>query len=380
MTFPQPYNRVQFRLATPDDAHLPAFDNTKLVAINTCPFWGIVRYGLHKVMNSANRAMALEAGGAAHEVYAAIRLWTLRKSAPGHFEHHGVRLFGQENFAKMKEHLQSREDEQTQLINFAIEALYSSGFYDDPDDKRRTLTNIEQGCITYIDRMDFTPPVWIQDITNPARLVGIEVPFDIVVSFDIPVPYKLTEINYLSPDYEVDVSTAPQVTKQVRFIGRIDGIHAHENNELRIHENKTASRLNDAWRQSFYMLHQITGYCIAASLITGRTIEKAKILGMQIPQPTGSRQDGISADTVTREPHMLERWVSWFYHTVSLYEKYIDDPTSAPKYTHSCNRFFRPCSFIPLCYSDDEEHRQIIDEMDTDAWSPLTSEAQGELM
>ena len=69
--------KVDARLATEADADLPAFDNTKLTAINQCPTWGIVRYGLHKTMSGGGRAMALEAGSACHEVFAALRLWQL---------------------------------------------------------------------------------------------------------------------------------------------------------------------------------------------------------------------------------------------------------------------------------------------------------------
>ena len=53
---------------------IPAYDNTRLVAINTCPVWGAVRYGLGLAMPSRSRAMALEAGSACHEVFAAARL------------------------------------------------------------------------------------------------------------------------------------------------------------------------------------------------------------------------------------------------------------------------------------------------------------------
>ena len=56
------------------------FDNTKLVALNTCPTWGIIRYEHHRTYLSGNRAMALEAGGAAHQAFAAVRLCDLHWS------------------------------------------------------------------------------------------------------------------------------------------------------------------------------------------------------------------------------------------------------------------------------------------------------------
>jgi hypothetical protein len=51
--------------------------------------------------------------------------------------------------------------------------------------------------------------------------------------------------------------------------------------------------------------------------------------------------------------------------------QYEGNPYDAPKYTHSCNRYFRPCSFIPFCDADDEEQRTIVREMEDDEWSPL---------
>jgi hypothetical protein len=69
---------IKVRVATEADAELPSFDNTKLTAINTCPTWGIVRYHLHKTMSGGSRALALEAGAAMHEMFAAVRLLDLK--------------------------------------------------------------------------------------------------------------------------------------------------------------------------------------------------------------------------------------------------------------------------------------------------------------
>jgi hypothetical protein len=46
-------------------------------------------------------------------------------------------------------------------------------------------------------------------------------------------------------------------------------------------------------------------------------------------------------------------------------------------FTHSCNRYFRPCSLIPFCASDREEQERIIAEMVTDEWSPLDDGKEG---
>ena len=69
---------LDMRMATDEDKDLPAYDHTKLSAVNTCPTWGILRYILHKRMPNSTRAMALEAGSASHEGFAAVRLYSTR--------------------------------------------------------------------------------------------------------------------------------------------------------------------------------------------------------------------------------------------------------------------------------------------------------------
>jgi hypothetical protein len=50
------------------------------------------------------------------------------------------------------------------LLRSVLSALETSGFYDDPRDRRRTMTNLEEACIAYIDRWNWTRmPVWIRD-------------------------------------------------------------------------------------------------------------------------------------------------------------------------------------------------------------------------
>lgn len=356
---------VKTRLATPDDAHLPAYDNTKLQALNTCPTWGILRYQMHKTFQGGGgRAMALEAGSAMHEVFAAVRLWQLWKQLQqsdtraeqkgvGLFEYHGKRLFGEDKFANMLEMIREGEDDRTNCLNFCLQALYDSGFYDDPSDRRRTMSNLEEAAILYVDKYDFNRmPIWIRDINDPTSDVGIEIAFDLVLEF------------------ELDDPTGYNSKRQYRFIGKFDGIHTRDGNVV-IGENKTASRLDEAWRMSFTMSSQVTGYALAASVWTGEPVNKAVVFGLAIPLPKAYDLTGLVQEHVSRDTHHFARWFDWFLHTVELAEQYHNNPTDAPRYTHSCNRYFRPCAFIPFCDSDDEEQKMIIDEMVLDEWSPL---------
>lgn len=353
------------RLTTEADMHLEAYDNTRLVAINTCPTWGILRYGMHKSMTGpGSRQMALEMGSAAHEVFAAVRLWQLRKYQCLHdlSDFHGPRLFGASRYEAMLAAVDGREDDRAQSLAFCLSALETSGFYDDPSDRRRTYTNLEEGCIAYIDRWDWNRmPVWVRDETDPHSDIGIELPFDVVLSFV-----------YSDSGSTVRDSTESYAKHEVsyRFIGKADGLHVRDSS-LYLHENKTAARLDEAWRQSFLLSSQITGYCFSLSLWAGASIENAEIFGLSIPLPKNYDFGGIVREAVTRQRHHFEHWFSWFLHTVQLEQSYKDDPIHAPRYTHSCNRYFRPCSMIPFCDSDEEEQVRILEEMYHDQWSPL---------
>ena len=207
---------------------------------------------------------------------------------------------------------------------------------------------MEESALVYIDRWRWDQPVWVRDPGDPTSDVGIEIPFDLVV----------------------DMST-----RSFRLTGRIDGIHEHFDG-LRLHENKTAARLNDAWQMSFNMSTQITGYCLAASVFSQRNITRADVIGLSIPMPRTYEYGGYLRDTYNRHDYHFERWLQWLEHTIALDQTYTDNPYDAPRYTHSCSRYFRPCSFIPFCDSSTEEQHSIVAEMVHDVWSPLDNRTE----
>lgn len=350
------------RLATEADSHLHPYDHTKLSAINTCPTWGIVRYSLSKAMPNAGRATALEAGGAMHEAFAAIRVWQL-DITQGRHDHAfavGCRIFGKDKLTDLYSTQVPKNADTTNLRNFALQALYNSGYIDDPNDKRRTMSNMEATLLAYVDRWDLSRfPVWIADEKDPQCKVGIEMPFDLMLTFH----------------YTGGPSLTPP-PRSIRYIGRMDGIHVdpRRNNSTIVHENKTAGRLDDAWRMSFHMSHQITGYCAGGSVITGSGCDAGLVLGAQIPLPK-QYASGIVDERVSRAPHMFDKWFRWIDFTVSIEEQYINDPLNAPKLTHSCNRYFRPCAFIPLCTDDEDGMRASLEQMPVEEWNPLHEKA-----
>lgn len=314
----------------------------------------------------AGRALALEAGGAMHQVFAFVRLVSLCNQLDGQgkdksfvdevWTYHGNRLFGPERMQHLQSIVSTAEDVPDVAKRGSIGVLDTSGYYDDPRDKRRTLSNMEECSYAYINRWRWDHAVWMRDLSDPHSDVGIEIPFDLVCE--------------LIPAYGPCSCLMP-VPRKLRFVGRIDGIHWDGIGRLTVHDNKTASRLGDAWSMAQEVNHQYTGYCVAASVFTQAVVERCDVLGLALPLPRSYDFGGFAREGMQRSPHHLGRWLQWLVHSVDMCVAYTGDPYDAPKYTHSCNRYFRPCTFIPFCYADDEEQRTILSEMETDEWSPL---------
>ena len=352
--------KLETRMATEDDSHLPTYDHTKLAAINTCPTWGIIRYSRHLRMPGDTRAMALEAGAAAHEAFSAVRWFQYGQVQANTTiesriaENQGVRIFGQERFDQLKSTLDKSATERTNVINFALEALYTSGYYDDPSDTKRTISNISESLIAYIDRWDMERyPIWVRDSEDPKSDIGIEIAFDVVATFTLS-----------------DGTT--EIERTYRFTGKLDGLHWNRD-KLLVMEDKTGARLDNAWLAQWILSHQITGYCVAGHTFTGLDcmIPEAKVLGMKIPLGRIA-YEGIRQEDVKRNVLMVSKWAEWFVSTVEMEQTFRKNVLDAPMFTTACNRYFRSCSFLPLCACNTvEDKQQVLEEMQLDEWSPL---------
>jgi hypothetical protein len=349
---------VGMELATPADMHLQTFDYTKLSAINMCPTWGIIRYTKHKAMPGSGRSMALEAGSAMHECFGVVRLIQLGyvQKHMDHMNYQGVKQFGKDRWDTIAQAASHAADVDIAIRNAALECLSTAGYVDDPFDRRRTYANLETSLLYYTQRWDYERyPVWVTDAADPTSFVGVETPFAV----------KITA-------YADEAKS--EIVTQFLYTGRIDGLHVDKSYELLIQENKTASRIDDAWRMSFNMSHQVTGYAVAASLFAMRDVSRGLVIGLTIPLPR-TLSDGLAIEFVRREDFMKARWLEWVEYTIGIHEQYKDDPLNAPKHTHSCNRYFRPCSYIPLCASDKVEQQDYYAMMVSEEWSPLHEKA-----
>ncbi len=334
------------------DSSLPTYDFTKLSSINMCPTYGILRYSMHKSMSSGERSMPLEAGSVMHECFAVIRLLSLGYSQgkPDHMHFHGERLLGAGRWNAIMA-VVNASDLSITLRNCVLECLATSNFVDHPLDTRRTMFNLETSILYYVQRWSSNRyPVWVRDNKDPEADIGVEVPFMVKVTPNNDTPFYYT--------------------------GRIDGLHhtAPDSDELLIQENKTASRLDNAWRASFEMSHQVTGYTVAATLFSRSNVSRALVIGLSIPVPK-SAVDGLAIESTRRPDFMKQRWLDWLNYTVDIHNTYVDDIHNAPKHTHSCNRYFRSCQMIPFCVADQDEQVDILSSMTTDRWSPLDEKA-----
>jgi hypothetical protein len=244
----------------------------------------------------------------------------------------------------------SKEDAETRCMQMCLSLLDTCGYYDDPKDNKRTQANLESAAINYVQRYPLGR--FIPICNDDASVIGIEVPFDVTLYNDDNLPI-------------------------IRFIGRVDGVCYDtlrpSDKTPEVHENKTGSRIDTVWSSSFDTSNQVTGYCVAMSVMLSLPIRNVVMWGLQLPVPKSSMySDGIMRYPTTRDDSAFYEWHTWVKHTISIIEQHKDTPTDAPMYTHSCNRYFRACSFIPLCCENAEQRRHIYNnEMTTRKWSPL---------
>lgn len=335
-----------------ETTELPWLDYSKATAINTCPTWGLIKNVHNKSPTEGGRNLALEAGSACHDVFAAARFASLFEGSDHDFAVAKAREhFGTSRHDKMFRFFQSNEGLEHRRTSYCLEALATSGYYDDPRDKRRTLQNIEDACVAYLQNYQFD--IWKPVVHQDQNFIGVEVPFNIYVEYD---------------------------RRRFRFVGRADGIIRNSYyNAVEVHENKTGARINEAWAMSFHMSHQVTGYIEAAKLIVPSTNDELNnqcvVHGLQIPLPRNVELGGIVAERVSRHIENTERWIKWLVYTYDLMMQYKDNVFEAPQFTHSCNRYFRPCQLIPFCASSREEQEVMFyEEFVESVWDPLAKE------
>lgn len=326
---------------------LPIYDFSTLNAVEQCPKWGIVRYVHQKAFPSdaEKRQLALEAGTAMHSAWAAIRLmWLLKETGnPDLFVREAKRIFKD----KAEEIFGPAMRATNTPLEAGLNALACSGYYDDPRDRKRTLNNMEEALMYAVASWPFGHmPISIID-----DFVGIEQTIDVTIT-------------YLQGN---------DVIKQVRYAGRIDGLHWSEKMQTHVVlEHKHVSRVNASWEAGMRMSPQPIGYAIG---MMARQIECKAIVpfGVQLPLPTRVPADGISSPRIDVTSHAIETFFKWVYEQHDIIVEHKDVPEYAPERRHSCNRYFSECQFLDALCSEsfDEQKETIANDMIVVPWNPL---------
>jgi hypothetical protein len=311
-------------------------DHTRATAIHTCPRWGIVRNMHGKSLEVEGRQIPLECGNALHQAFAAHRLWQLDMAGSDLVDREGKRIFGNDRWLELA--LKLGGDDPAPI---SLEALYTSGYIDDPRDRKRTLSNMELSLLHYLTRYphDYLPFV-------EGDFVGIEVPVRLKLTFDDGI-----EFAYLG---RADVIlTEPKTGKPI------------------VVDNKTSSNVANQWESQWRTSHQLTGYCIGVSSMIHRRVMDFGVLGLQVPLPKGQEFGGYVFMEGSKTTRAVAEWAKWAYSAWSLWDQYKDVPFEAPMYTHSCYRYFRGCSFIPICDIAEDDPPMTLSELTDAPWHPL---------
>jgi hypothetical protein len=313
-------------------------DHTRATAIHTCPRWGIVRNMHGKSLEVEGRAVALECGNALHQAFAAHRLWQLSAAGtrPSLIHTTGLTIYGEERWGELAKKLEGDDP-----APISLEALYTSGFIDAPFDRRRTLSNMELSLLHYLTRYphDYLPYV-------DGDFVGVEVPVRLKLTFE-----DGTEFAYLG---RADVIlTEPKAGKLI------------------VVDNKTSSNVGNSWEVQWRTSHQLTGYCVGVSSMIKRRVMDFGVLGLQVPLPKGQEFGGYVFMEGTKTTRAVAEWAKWSYSAWQLWDQYKDQPFEAPMYTHSCYRYFRGCSFIPICDIAEDDPPVTLAELTDSPWHPL---------
>jgi hypothetical protein len=327
-------------------------DHTRATAIHTCPRHGIVRYMHGKSLEVEGRQVPLECGNALHQSFAAHRVWQLWKTLPASITTDdegerarvifdtGRRIFGPERWYELAAKLY--EDDPAPI---SLEALYTSGYIDDPRDRKRTLSNMELSLLHYLTRYphDYLPFV-------DGEFVGIEVPVRLKLTFE-----DGTEFAYL---------------------GRADVILTEpRTGKLIVVDNKTSSNVANQWDTQWRTSHQLTGYCVGVSSMIRQRVMDYGVLGLQVPLPKGQEFGGYVFMEGTKTTRAVSEWAKWAHVAWRTWKTYEDTPFEAPMYTHSCYRYFRPCSFVPICDLAEDDPPMTLHEMTDSAWHPMGEDA-----
>lgn len=331
----------------------PYVTSSMVEAIVTCPRWGIIHAVQRRRFVSGYRQMALEAGSLVHEIFAAFNLLHLAKEQGmyAHAQYHGEQLFSEArynaiNFAEAHRRYDIRPIKAYEYLVYNV--VGSSEYYDDPNDKNRTVANIEhvglrlaEHYLSELARFN----IHVEDETDPMKSIGIEKSLDVV-------------FNIMLSNDEVF---------SFRFIGLADVLYTNNVTKLvKLGEFKTTSSMNEGWEASFRTRHQLTAYMAALHAYFDHVSLDTILTGSTIP--VRKTTTPVMTLLFDREEQNFLDFFNTVRHAWGIIQEYKnEDVIFAPMFTHSCNRYFRPCSLIDFCTAAHEDQVVMLEQMAFDA-------------
>jgi len=318
-------------------------------AVVTCPRWGIIHNVQHKRFVIGYRQLALEAGSLMHDCLAAFNLFHLitEHDLPDHAKFHGENLFrdGRYNAFNMTEALRRYQDNPARGFEYLVYSVIgSSDYYDEPNDKNRTLSNLEHVALQlahhYLSNLA-QYRLYVKDDNDPTAPVGIEKSLDVVFT----------------------IQMSDDTVQQFRFIGLADMVYENRSTGVvALGEYKTSSGMNDAWRETFRTRHQLTAYIGALHAYFDNVKMDVIITGSAVP--VRKTTTPVMTFSEGRDHESILNFLNTALHARHTINSYPGiHAVHAPMYTHSCNRYFRPCSFLDLCTAAEEDRPIIWEQM-----------------
>jgi hypothetical protein len=244
----------------------------------------------------------------------------------------------------------SETNPEAALDSLAYAVIATSDFYDDPNDKNRTIANLNHAAselVYYFLKNHTRFNIYVEDINAPQRPIGIEQSLDVVFDCCIDLNGKGSTVEFVP----------------LRFIGLIDTLYQNLTTSIvTMGEYKTTSSMNDGWREAFKTRHQISAYQGALGAYFDNSSWDTILTGSNIPvRKTTAPLDHF---TISRDEQFVIAFLQTALHSVQTINTYRDDNAIyAPMFTHSCNRYFRPCSLIDLCSSEISDQRIMLEQM-----------------
>lgn len=337
---------VDARLPTPEDETLPWVDFSTLKEIQLCPTKGVVKYIAHKWPTAEHRDMPLEAGNAFHLMCAAWNLYKLGDKEKI------SELFGSPYAFPLCAMLDSVEASVAgggdPAILFALSALHdASGFYDNPDDKKRTTKAIEDAFMLH----------WV-----PNQLENVT---GTLVAVEKPIEYVLT-IEYLD-------NTAAVCTCKVKYRGRVDKVMRGATGLLPVDYKTTTLGLDSEYSAQFELPHQLTGYSIGLRLLFPD--EEISPFGMieAVKLPPAKREGASSYFRGTFDINICEfaQFVIDNYQHIETYLQSSNIEDVERRAPTACNAYFARCPLLStLCVNSEDDRNMLLEDFDDYSWNP----------